>query len=381
MNFVSVDLSLSTSETTVARLQHVIQGIRAVPGQRKTVLKLVTLLEQVARRRSELLKARWQAKSMAADSNVEAVERADSVLLRTCATAEKTLERALVCFPDLNNGDIKAEADRADILADDAVAISKAKLLHSDRICEVENLRRVVENLRCMETSYDFHGQIICDASMLLPSGDDSDDACDSDYSLENFAYGSTPLSTWLQLMSAIRATGHPTAVEWGVMGSSCGWMVFYAAALTGKMAHGWEILPSLHQCAVNHIPNDTPDDTPDPDVTCHMRQLLDFNCQDALKADISSCGAIVIAGQCWEPWLLNAMYTKIRSECAVGTILLDYNAILQEFQKQDDEGTEIGEGEGEGGKREFQLLCSKSLPVSWGVVAFHVWVLQNTVL
>jgi len=242
-------------------------------------------------------------------------------------------------------------------------------------------LERIVARLREAESSYDFHGQIICDADALLPpdDNDDDDDDVDDDYSLENFAYGSTPLSTWLRLMEEIQSEGHSPEVSWGVMGSSCGWMVFYASVISGRVAHGWEILPSLHQCAVRVAEEEVASGSYEKEHDL-MRDLMQFHCEDALKANVAQCGAIVIAGQCWEAWLLHAMYKKIRAECGVGTLLLDYNGGLSELLDKEKKKKQDGEEENKTTEELclFRLLFVLPLPVSWGTVEFHVWVLEG---
>ena len=373
-----VDMALKTSECLVRKLQ-IAANVFKSQSQKKLVLKLITLLEQVARRRSALLKYRWQFKK--SGTNTEQVKTTQTVLIRTCAAADKILARILTQYPDTildanNNQHENNNTIRTAQMANDATALLSCKTANPEML---ESLRLVIENLRQIETSYDFHGQIICDASTLIPIQDNNDSDNDSDenknknknknknnhcdYSLENFAYGSTPLSTWLELMSDIQTQGLETKVEWGIMGSSCGWMVFYAALLTEEMAQGWEILPSLHATAVEIA--DTNISNPS------IRKLVQFHCQDALKADISTCGAILIAGQCWEPWLLDAMYSKIQMECKIGTILLTYNGntSLENWSKSKTTTS----------NRNFKFIFKKRLPVSWGTVDFHVWVLEET--
>ena len=149
-------------------------------------------------------------------------------------------------------------------------------------------------------------------------------------------------------------------------MGSSCGWMVFYAALLNGNEAHGWEILPSLHACASQMLAEHVP---------TRLHSLLHFHCLDALQGEICQCNAIVIAGQCWESWLLTAMYAKIKLECQVGTLLLDYNGALKRLMKKDQ--TEEMKTQGVA-RRFFSLVFVKPLSVSWGTVDFHLWKLCN---
>ena len=384
-NSDDLDFTLKKSEATVARLQEAARALQASSDKdrRKSLVKLVTLLEQIARRRNDLLKRRWEHNAGARDAaEINAVNKAQVALIRTLSSAGSIIARVVDKFPELDVfGDFDVDARRAAVLVEDARALSVAKTTYPNR--PVEMLERIVARLREAESSYDFHGQIICDADALLPpddnDDDDDDDDVDDDYSLENFAYGSTPLSTWLRLMEEIQSEGHSPEVSWGVMGSSCGWMVFYASVISGRVAHGWEILPSLHQCAVRVAEEEVASGSYEKEHDL-MRDLMQFHCEDALKANVAQCGAIVIAGQCWEAWLLHAMYKKIRAECGVGTLLLDYNGGLSELLDKEKKKKQDGEEENKTTEELclFRLLFVLPLPVSWGTVEFHVWVLEG---
>lgn len=413
-----VDITLRQSQLTTRQLQaaaRVLLEAKSIKAH-KTLKKLVVILEQVARRRNELLKERWvykTYKSVRNGSGVEepdkndtaedtarrdnllkssselkslsdgccnAVDTAVNSLIRVCGIADKHLLRVTLEFPEASEyEDVRTHREN----------VSKADAKTIENIMNSENqynkrsvqiLDQVVKGLRYYETTYDFHGQIISDASSLLNDSADNADKDDKDnkynetrdkdeYSLENFAYGSTPLSTWLVLMSEIQKSGYESNQNWGVLGSSCGWMVFYAALLFEKDAHGWEILPSLHEYASRVLVERVPED---------VRSLVHLYSCDALKGDISICSAIIIAGQCWESWLLNAMYKKIMLECNVGTLLLDYNGALQRFMKGELHKSKGSGDSGSFGNRSFELVFVKSLPVSWGTVEFHLWVLQQ---
>ena len=406
-----VDITLRQSQLTTRQLQcaaRVLSSLTMTKTTTKELKKLIIMLEQLARRRNNLLKARWAYKSTNHNQNSssvglldaaaatatatatataqrttcqhqrDSVDGTENALNRVCSVANTYLLRINLDYPDTNNyQDVKTY--RHNLSVSDAAAIATAMATtNTDAGCYnqegIQALEQVIQGLRHCETTYDFHGQIICEAtSLLAPTTEqddsDSDDSSEEEsnknkrntdaYSLENFAYGSTPLSTWLLLMSAIKTAGFAThLLKWGVVGSSCGWMVFYAALLNGNEAHGWEILPALHtyaaQVLAKHVPT-------------RFHSLLHFHCLDALQGDICHCNAIVIAGQCWEPWLLTAMYAKIKLECQVGTLLLDYNGALKRLMKQDQTGEMKTQ-------RFFNLVFVKPLSVSWGTVDFHLW-------
>ena len=72
-------------------------------------------------------------------------------------------------------------------------------------------------------------------------------------YSRTNFAYGSTPLSSWLALFRStpVRAKLESKSCRYVVLGSSIGWLVFYGACICGLESEGVELMPLLVQVAL----------------------------------------------------------------------------------------------------------------------------------
>eukprot|EP00899_Mesostigma_viride_P006616 jgi/Mesvir1/15956/Mv08271-RA.1 len=169
------------------------------------------------------------------------------------------------------------------------------------------------------------------DASVLASS---------TGYSKDNFAYGSTPFSAWLQLfrapcltqaLSAVAHPGHtlaappvgqpaphPARKTLQVWGSSLGWLVFYAALTLDPSIRvvGFELMPSL------------------VDVAEELRRKhgvdnASFVQGDMLDAPLDDASVLMLTSQCWDADLRHKVATKLGKELPVGTLVVDYTAYL----------------------------------------------------
>ena len=286
---------------------------------------------------------------------------------------------------------MKIRSERDALHARDDEVFDSAVRLTSHRADAIQILRTVVNELRALEEDSDFHGRLLSDsraftvaaltsemdktetetgrkfkatvASSLVDGEGERDVDIGFNYSSENFAYGSTPFYSWYELMHStaeVRARlVEGSGNRWAVLGSSSGWLVFYAALYNGaEETHGWEVLPSLHKHAEalsNHL------------LAEHRNRTV-FHLENALSADLSTFNVVVLAGQCWDEWLLDRMYAKITDECASGTVIIDYNDRSAHFPQNKANGNVID------GAR-LELMAEKVLQTSWTKSQhFHLW-------
>ncbi|KAH9136863.1 hypothetical protein LEN26_005992 [Aphanomyces euteiches] len=178
-----------------------------------------------------------------------------------------------------------------------------------------DTLQRILQHLRTLEETRDFHAKLrVCQSELEL----------DTSYSLETFAYGTTPFSTWIHIFShphmincvaKIRECGNQEACT--IFGSSTGSLVFFTSLLCGIPVRGVEILPYLFSIA-----------TSTQSLFCV--DSVEFLCRDMLDIDISQTQLLVLTSQCWEDELLAAVVEKLRNELPHGAIVLDYKPSLQ---------------------------------------------------
>ncbi|KAG1711738.1 hypothetical protein DVH05_008981 [Phytophthora capsici] len=144
----------------------------------------------------------------------------------------------------------------------------------------------------------------------------------DSDYSAENFSYGSTPFPTWLNLVTqqpvldAISRCRNQTLT---VFGSSSGSLVLFAALTLGIRSVGVEILPFLHNVAER-----TRQEMQVPKGICS------FVCADMLTVSLQETSILLLTSQCWDVKLYQQIQHKLEVELQPGALVLDYKAALQ---------------------------------------------------
>ena len=153
------------------------------------------------------------------------------------------------------------------------------------------------------------------------------------------------------------RSAARSGGARYVVLGSSIGWLCFYGACVYGLEARGVELLPLLADTARR--------------VASEARvEGVTFECADMLRCDLRGAEILMLASQCWDAELYDALRAKLLAELPDGALVLDYGA---------------GLGEGEGGRkagkagRSFALVERVTAPVSWdGAHEFCVFRLEG---
>ena len=211
-----------------------------------------------------------------------------------------------------------AAAERADILRRDADAISGA--FSGDAASRGVQLVAAVRELRSLESSVAFQRSLLRDRRRV---------AAESDYTMANFAYGSTPFASWLrvaQLPIVARAAQRARASGGTVvvLGSSTGLLVLYGALYwDGVTALGIELLPSLVAAARRAAAAAAA-------AGCASRgQQLSFVCGDILECDLRNACVIMVTSQCWDVALIESLRRKLAKEARPGVVVVDYRPLL----------------------------------------------------
>lgn len=185
----------------------------------------------------------------------------------------------------------------------------------------------VIQRLRYMEQSQAFH------RSLLEAQRETSST---SEYTLENFAFGRTPLPTWLQLVSiesvrtaiaGVRDASRDgedasTQRQCTVFGSSTGSLVFYAALALGVDCVGVEILPFLSKVATQIRDELLPRQA--------QRRRCEFVCGDMLQAPLDATGLLILTSQCWDSDLHDQVVRKLERELPPDAVVVDYKDSLR---------------------------------------------------
>ena len=241
-----------------------------------------------------------------------------------------------------------APPSRQKLLSDEqrALATANAQQPHA--------LRRTVRALRGLESSIEFQAELVAAQRAVAAS---------TGYTSANFAYGSTPLQSWLALFASAPlrealAAAPSGGLRYVVLGSSLGSLVMYGACVHGLRSHGIEILPLLAARAAEV-------------ATAAGVKGASFECADMLCVDLSQSDVVLLASQCWDESLIAALRTKLLEELVEGALVLDYTPAL-------------GEASGLPGRmpgaRKFTLACKVRAPVSWDEAhCFWVWRVSST--
>ena len=170
-------------------------------------------------------------------------------------------------------------------------------------------------------------------------------------YSLQNFAYGTTPYHSYMQLhscptyVSALRSCVLPSSSRHVVFGSSVGLLNLYAALsldVPGDLnSHGYEILPTLSalsrkvlkascsrpssQCSVPSSSSSSSSSCPPalapPSITFHNA--------DMLTAPLRDVALLHLTSMCWDSSLTSALDPHLLSGLPVGCVVVDYSERL----------------------------------------------------
>ncbi|KAL3674534.1 hypothetical protein V7S43_000482 [Phytophthora oleae] len=177
-----------------------------------------------------------------------------------------------------------------------------------------ERLKALVIRRRQQEQQLAFHRGLF--KAQQEFSGDGSN------YSAENFSYGSTPFSTWLNLFtqkSVLDAVSRSRKQTLTVFGSSSGSLVLFAALTLGLRSVGVEILPFLHDVAER-----TRQELQIPKDKCC------FVCADMLTVSLQETSILLLTSQCWDAGLYQQIQQQLEGELQSGALVLDYKAALQ---------------------------------------------------
>ncbi|GLC39360.1 hypothetical protein PLESTM_000887500 [Pleodorina starrii] len=225
-----------------------------------------------------------------------------------------------------------------------------------------EALEAVVRNLSNQEQSLDFHIRLAAEVSERFGGG--------SSYSIENFAYGSTPYTSWLEVLAAagpeLKDAMAAPGREYVVWGSSCGWLVLYGALTYAWRSRGVELLSCLHECAQRTAAEQA--------AELSGTAGVHFTCGDLLQDDVSTAGLVVLADQCWDERLAAAAAAKLGRELPTGALCVSYSGTA--FRGPAAGARAGGGGEGaEGGPAAvpeplyggvFEEAAAVRAPVSW---------------
>ena len=224
--------------------------------------------------------------------------------------------------------------------------------------CQPSALRRAVKVLRALESSLDFQAELLAEQRAVAAS---------TGYSSSNFAYGSTPLQSWVALFDAepVRRTlsGAPSAgLRYVVLGSSLGSLVLYGACVHGLHSRGIELLPLLARTAER--------------IAAEAGVVgASFECADMLSSDLKGSDIVLLASQCWDRTLIAAVRRKLLCELPLGALVLDYTAALGEVEESSPDRPPPLPPSGSSARRAFALACTVHAPVSWdGSHCFWVW-------
>lgn len=150
----------------------------------------------------------------------------------------------------------------------------------------------------------------------------------ESDYTTENFSYGSTPFLSWITIFKSqhvwpkVCQVMRGTESKYMVWGSSVGWLLAYASITFGWSCIGYELLPYLVEVA---------------DELKHKLKLgtMETVQDNLLRSSLEGVGVLLIANQCWDRDLQQQAYGKITSELAQGSIVIDYVGHLSTYLGQ----------------------------------------------
>ena len=150
--------------------------------------------------------------------------------------------------------------------------------------------------------------------------------------------YGYTYYHSWLRVALAAPEPAGPVVV----LGSSLGWLCFYAALTFSVRAVGYEIVEPLVEHAerirAQHCGRSFPP--------------IQFHCADMLSAPLDRCGVLLLTSRCWDKPLAQALHAKLIRELPRESVVLDYCADLAEAAG--------------GGVDGFKVVGSAVVPVSW---------------
>ena len=180
-------------------------------------------------------------------------------------------------------------------------------------------LDSIAESLSATQRSLSFQRN-------LLSSQEAASSSAAGGYSLDNFAYGTTPLASWSTVFAhrvvqdKVRDCLERDEI-YSVWGSSTGWLAFYGHLTYGLRTVGCELLTYLVKVA--------------REVACDHGVTGDglrFEARDMLETDLGRTGILFLTSQCWDGSLKRKAYAKIARELPRDAIVIDYSADLSDY-------------------------------------------------
>ena len=191
-----------------------------------------------------------------------------------------------------------------------------------DVVEDAMHLDVVCERLRALETDDGWRGKLLAEVDGA---------AAAHGWSSENFAYGSTPFSSWIELfvrcpeLKTRAQTLQRDGLAYVVFGSSAGWLVFYGALALGvPTSQGFEILRALHDTATSV--------RAEIDSKRNESMNIEFIHADMLSASLENVGLIVLTSLCWDDAVHDAACAKLAAELLPGAFVIDYGDKLAAF-------------------------------------------------
>lgn len=258
-----------------------------------------------------------------AEDDAKSLQIIEGDITRVLAEFEAYLEEREVLE------DLPKSVTGGDVSVPDAANESRSTLELMRCVREDENvaddvvrLDAVCERLRRLETDDGWRGKLLAEVDGA---------AATHGWSSENFSYGSTPFSSWIELFVRcpelkIRAQTLATdGLAYVVFGSSAGWLVFYGAFALGASSRGFEILRTLHDTATSARAEI------DPEWKDSVN--IEFNHADMLSASLENVGLIVLTSLCWDDDVHEAACAKLDAELLSGAFVIDYGDKLAAFE------------------------------------------------
>lgn len=251
---------------------------------------------------------------------------------------------------------------RDEMLRDESAILDEMLRGGADRggmpaVSQPAPLQHALRLMRATEEDLSFQAELLATQLQLAKA---------TGYSRANFAYGSTPLRSWLLLFEQLRPCLAPRAafgqhVRYAVLGSSLGSLCVFGACVYGWQTRGIELLPLLVEHATRIV---------------HEARVtgVSFECADLLCCDFRELDIVMLASQCWDAALVGAVRAKLLAELAEGSLVVDYTDGLGRRDGASDEAQGSSTSQ-QPGRRVFHLELTVEAPVSWdGSHSFYVW-------
>ena len=143
-------------------------------------------------------------------------------------------------------------------------------------------------------------------------------------YTLDNFAYGTTPYQSYVSirncppvnraLASCRQDSSSNVSSRFAIFGSSIGLFSFFASLTDNVQTVNYEILPFLYSKAEKLRKQHKIDE-----------QLVKFVNDDMLNCNLENVQLVMLMSMCWDATLCGALDKKIEEEMKTGSVVIDY--------------------------------------------------------